>query len=335
MRGGLVAVIGLQGIGKSTALMVLEATESVREESDHVVFFKWRKEKELFKSLLDGSHEASEAFLKDYGLRLAEILKRTEEDVGPVALDSFMQKKIGRSRTESFRKAVWIHLLRTKKLILIDTPDYSKTDKRAMATDLSDIYWLWNNLARTSEASPNIVVTVQKEMFGSHFFFDKMHKIELEPLEPAQMVQAFHKRFNCTGPFTEDALTTLARMSQGIFRRFQRYIMLSVKAWRTRQSREDRIDVTTVKDAVSVDRLAEDMELELSELYPKHADLRLQAVRALIQLQEQGATTQDQLAEHLGIEPYAMSRLLSKLELHRYVTRERVGSEKIVKPARQ
>jgi hypothetical protein len=228
-----------------------------------------------------------------------------------------------------------MHLLRTKKLILIDTPDYSKTDKRAMATDLADIYWLWNNLVRTSEASPNIIVAVQKEMFGSHFFFDKMHKIELEPLEPAQMVEAFHKRFNCAGPFTEDALMTLARMSRGIFRRFQRYIMLSVKAWRTRRSREDRIGVATVKDAVPVDRLAEDMELELSELYPKHADLRLQAVRALIHLQEQGATTQDQLVEHLGIEPYAMSRLLSKLELHRYVTRERVGSEKIVKLARQ
>jgi YesN/AraC family two-component response regulator len=128
---------------------------------------------------------------------------------------------------------------------------------------------------------------------------------------------------------------TLARMSQGIFRRFQRYIMLSVKAWRTRQPAEDRISVATVKDAVPVDRLAEDMEVELSELYPKHADLRLQAVRALIHLQEHGATTQDQLVEHLGIEPYAISRLLSKLELHRYVTRERVGSEKTVKLARQ
>ena len=59
MRGGLVAVIGLQGVGKSTALMVLETTESAREQPGHVVFFKWRREKELFKSLLDRSHEAS------------------------------------------------------------------------------------------------------------------------------------------------------------------------------------------------------------------------------------------------------------------------------------
>jgi DNA-binding MarR family transcriptional regulator len=71
--------------------------------------------------------------------------------------------------------------------------------------------------------------------------------------------------------------------------------------------------VATVKEAVTLDRLAEDMELELSEVYPKHAD---------------------RLAEQLGVERYAMSRLLSKLELHRYVARERVGSEKVVRLAR-
>jgi hypothetical protein len=30
----------------------------------------------------------------------------------------------------------------------------------------------------------NIVVAIQKEMFRDHFFFDKMDKIELEPLQP-------------------------------------------------------------------------------------------------------------------------------------------------------
>jgi len=64
---------------------------------------------------------------------------------------------------------------------------------------------------------------------------------------------------------TEDALMTLARMSRGIFRRFQRYIMLTIRAWQTRPSGEGGIDVATVKEAVTLDRLAEDMELELSE----------------------------------------------------------------------
>lgn len=330
MRGGLVGIIGLQGVGKSTALMVLDATERVGE-GHQVILLKWRRQKELFKSLLDRSHEASEEFLQDYGNRVGELLKRTGEDMDPSTLDSMLERKVGRSRTERFRQIVWMHLLRTTRLILIDTPDYSKTDRRAMATDLGDIYWLWNNLTRTSETSPNIVVAVQKEMFGSHFFFDKMHKIELEPLEPAQMVEAFVKRFNGTGPFREEALLTLARMSRGIFRRFQRYIMLAIKAWQTAPSAPEKIDAAAVKQAVPLDRLAEDMELELSELYPKHGDLRLQAVRALIQLEESGPTTQDQLAEKLGMERYSMSRLLSRLELNGYISRERAGSEKIVK----
>jgi hypothetical protein len=196
MRGGLVGIVGLQGVGKTTSLMVLDATERVKGEQGQVVFFKWRREQELFKSLLDRSHEASEEFLQEYGGRVAQVLKEAEQDVDAVALDSLLQRKVGRSRAENFRKTVWMHFLRTKRLILIDTPDYSKTDRRAMATDLGDIYWLWNNFTRTCETKPNIVVAAQKEMFGGHFFFDKMHKIELEPLEPTRMLEAFVKRFN-------------------------------------------------------------------------------------------------------------------------------------------
>jgi len=334
MRRGLIGIVGLQGVGKTTSLMMLDATERMKGEPGQVVFFKWRRQQELFKSLLDRSHEASEEFLQEYGGRVAQVLKMAGQDDDAVVLDSLLQRKVGRSRAENFRKTVWMHFLRTKRLILIDTPDYSKTDRRAVATDLGDIYWLWNNFTGTCENGPNMVVAVQKEMYGGHFFFDKMHKIELEPLEPARMVEAFVKRFNDTGPLTEDALMTLARMSRGIFRRFQRYIMLTIRAWQTRPSGEGGIDVATVKEAVTLDRLAEDMEQELSEVYPKHADLRLQAVRALIRLEESGPITQDQLAEQLGVERYAMSRLLSKLELHRYVTRERGGSEKVVRLAR-
>jgi len=34
--------------------------------------------------------------------------------------------------------------------------------------------------------------------------------VELEPLKPEQMVEAYRKRFKETEPFTEDALLTLA-----------------------------------------------------------------------------------------------------------------------------
>jgi DNA-binding MarR family transcriptional regulator len=62
-------------------------------------------------------------------------------------------------------------------------------------------------------------------------------------------------------------------------------------------------------------------EVELAELLPKQSDLRIQAVRLLMRLEESGPKRQTELAEELGIEAYAISRLLTKLELHHYVTR--------------
>jgi hypothetical protein len=63
-------------------------------------------------------------------------------------------------------------------------------------------------------------VAIQKEMFCDHFFFDKMEKIELEPMQPKDMVEAYQKRFKTYEPFTEDALLTLSRMGRGTFHRF-------------------------------------------------------------------------------------------------------------------
>ncbi|MGA2239459.1 MAG: helix-turn-helix domain-containing protein [Candidatus Bathyarchaeia archaeon] len=143
-------------------------------------------------------------------------------------------------------------------------------------------------------------------MFRDHFFFDKMVKVELEPLKPEQMADAYWKRFMTAEPFTEDALVTLARMSRGIFRRYLRYIALTLRNWETNKS--ERIDITIVKQAVTVERLAEDMELELVELFPKQSDLRLQAVRLLMVLEESGPRKQTELVEELGMEDYAMSR---------------------------
>jgi hypothetical protein len=201
-----------------------------------------------------------------------------------------------------------------------------------MAKDLQGVYWLWNTFASSSSSSipPNIVLAIQKEMFHDHFFFDKMEKVELEPLKPEQMVEAYRKRFKAIEPFTEDALLTLGRMSRGIFRRFLRYIMLTLDLWQTRREHRGRIDTTVVEEAVTVERLAEDMELELVELFPKQSDLRLQAVRLLMHLEESGPNKQTELAEELGLEGYAMSRLLANLGLHRYIARRREGTDKIV-----
>jgi uncharacterized membrane protein len=241
-----------------------------------------------------------------------------------------LECKFDKATLGKLRESAWLRMLRRSEIVLIDTPDYSKTDRRLMAKDLQEIYWLWNTLASSSSSSvpPNIVLAIQKEMFHDHFFFDKMEKVELEPLKPEQMVEAYRKRFKAIEPFTEDALLTLARMSRGIFRRFLRYITLTLQHWETKKS--GPIDTAIVKEAVTVERLAEDMELELVELFPKQSDLRLQAVRLLMHLEESGPKKQAELVEEFGLEEYAMSRLLAKLELHRYIDRRREGTDKIV-----
>ena len=359
-RDGIICLVGLQGVGKSSALCAIHS----KMELDSVLF-KWRRPDELYKCLIDGSHMASQIFLREYlkallekrssgysshassessllhgiedlrqGIRtiFLERLNDPNVNVGSFGLESF---ESGRSRDElgKLRETAWLSILRSKKIVLIDTPDYSKTDRRAMAKDLQEIHWLWIKMIG-SGAGPNIVLAIQKEMFGGHFFLDKMQKINLEPLRPRQMLEAYTRRFKLTEPFVEEALLTLARMSRGVFRRFLRYIMLTLDLWQTRHEPRELIDPATVKEAVTIERLAEDMELELAEVFPRQSDAPRQAVRVLMELEEHGPLKQGDLGERLGIEDYSLSRLLAKLELHRHVTRERSGTDKIVDLAR-
>jgi len=49
------------------------------------------------------------------------------------------------------------------------------------------------------QGRPGPILAIQKEMFRDHFFFGKMEKVELEPLKPEQMVEAYRKRFKTLG----------------------------------------------------------------------------------------------------------------------------------------
>jgi len=58
------------------------------------------------------------------------------------------ERQIGRKNVEILRQTVWLETLRSKETILIDTPDYSKTDRRLMAKDVEELYWLWDQLSQ-------------------------------------------------------------------------------------------------------------------------------------------------------------------------------------------
>jgi hypothetical protein len=110
----------------------------------------------------------------------------------------------------------------------------------------------------------------------------------------------------------------------------QEVSILTLESWEILPEPRQPIDPVLVKQTITIDRLTEDMESELAELFPKQSDLRLQAVRLLLLLEESGPRRQTELVKELSIEDYAMSRLLTKLELHRYIARRREGADKIV-----
>jgi len=358
MKGGVIGLIGLQGVGKSNALIAIETAlveerERVKRDTGElpkdtfdyrVLRFKWQRQQQLLASFLNGMHPLSGAFRRKYAEILLAKLKLedsqyfsffgpqlSEVEKHPETLNlKFVEKPLGQRTMRSLLQVAWLSLLREQENILIDTPDYSRTDRRSMVKDLDEIHSLWDTLSSISSKSPNFVIAIQKELSKGHFFFGRMEMIELVPLRPMQMRSAYVKQFKTTWPFTRDALLALARMSRGVFRRYLRYITLTLDLWESRTERSGEIDTQTVNEAVPFERICEDMSLELAELFPKHSELQGQAARLLIRLGECGERKQTQLAKDLDMEPYTLSRILAKLEAHRYISRKRDGKDKVV-----
>jgi predicted transcriptional regulator len=354
-KRGLIGLVGQQGVGKSSALMALQKGIPFRYSRQRVLF-KWHRKAELFKALLTFTHEATDVFVPLYLLSLAVELRSKlkemneadkkkfdafhkqadswylgREDRDLVLLDiCWAEARLGKAASQVLRMDTWLKVLSEKAVILIDTPDYSKTDKRQMDGDLQEIYWFWNQLISTG-CDSTIVVAVQKEMFRDHFFLDKMRKFELKPLAPERMVESYRVTFGSTSPFTEEALLTIARLSRGIYRRYLRYITMTLDYWsKMKANQSDCIEKKVVKMAIPFERLVEDMESEFAGLFPKHSDLATLAVRVIMSLQENGSHKQSQLTEELGVEPSTMSRLLTKLESSKHIIRSRIGVDKIV-----
>ena len=198
-RRGLIGLVGQQGVGKSSALMALFRGIPFSLQPGKILF-KWRKEKDLFTSLLNFTHEATDDFISQYFDALLKELEyrssmmsltdreRLVQFSGRVGRHAqyrqnhpeisdilWAEVKIGKAATQRIRQATWLNVVLYKDVILIDTPDYSKTDKRRMDSDLEDIYWFWNNLVSAGSIS-TIVVAIQKELFRDHYFLDKMRK---------------------------------------------------------------------------------------------------------------------------------------------------------------
>jgi len=354
-RGTLHALIGYQGTGKTSAMLAILSRlrksqvqeQKAKSNVPDTILIKWCRPSELIANLLRRD-DAFASFLKNIYRanlsgpwkkrrpnpesdlsRLRREVRRYIQKSESMLLFNFgdVERELGKGLIERLRHESFLQALGCASVILIDLPDYSKTDMRRVSSDLEAIYWIWDELARHPKP-PNIVITFQKEMFRGHYFLGKMNRIDLKP-KREKLIEAYKRRFPNQEVFTDDALLLLARMSRGVFRRFLRYVTLALDH-QERSGSSLPITIDQIREAISPQILAEDMDQQLTEIFPRQPDLRTQAVKLLLYLEEHGRTNQTKITEELNIPNYTVSRLLGKLEDHHYIRREKEGVENTV-----
>jgi hypothetical protein len=231
-------------------------------------------------------------------------------------------------------------LINAQRLVLIDMPDYPKRDRRLIARDLDDLQGLWNRLMMNNR-DVSIVVFIQKETFNhaDHFFYGKMDLTDLLPLTSAQLLEAYARKWDGYAPFTEEALQYIAKMSRGIFRRFKRYIGLTIETRIPERAQADvssaPIGLEVVKKSVTDEEVMRDMDKELDGIFRKREqkEKALELVKHLAASEAFGfyinnatqivehAMKQDEVSSRLDISEMAASRLLRELEQHGYIKR--------------
>lgn len=347
-KNQLIAVIGLQGTGKSA--LFNELWTSFQKFDGKVIAVKWFGEEALIESIKDNIQIDLEFLAWELEDKMGKykLYKWAEKNIPELkwSLKQAVEGKTKRVEEDPKLKSILMDKLGSKKLneimkihvydqllnytILIDLPDYDKNNRAQMIRDLNDIHKFWENINYDGSRQTNLVIFMQKELFQGHFFFGKMDVIEIEPFKSEQLVDFYEKLFGHTEPFTKDALLDLAVLSRGVFRRFKKYIRICLdylyeNGWTV-------ITKDETHNTITLQQLHKDMELELSNLYPKSKEYRKYSVIVLQLLTKHGSMDQQDLAKELfGLGKAGemkLSRILEKLEAYDYVKRENIGSNK-------
>jgi hypothetical protein len=387
-KGNLIAVIGMQGVGKTALKQAIDANLSAQGKL--VVSIKWggktnenltqtirefadfgfidKSDPQYLDALIDTLIEQAKAkdpaldyqqpdkarlvmdiakrtgiaetTLLDY-FQLARAKNRNEfkEHEARVKLWEavpLLEKTLGHEQVEQIRQERFKTKMEDVHTLQIDLPDYDTGNVAQMNRDLANLQTLWETMFNKTEGiygqTSNIIVFFQKELFHGHFLMKKFDVYEIQPIKPGSLTEYYKKRFGLA-PFTEEALQELAVLSRGIFRRFKRYIRICLENSYT-ISAPMTISCKEVDKWISLDQIVKDMELELMSIFPREKELRYKTVLLLQFLREKGPTPQNIIAQEVfdGNETQT-SRVLDRLESQiewRYITRERVGRDKIV-----
>lgn len=263
-RGNLIAVIGLQGVGK-TALKQALYYELIGEDVDnpHAFIVKWTgrgsvenaiKEQTFmdFKNSRLYVNELAEKLYNTLGLgriplinldvelmkqvpglrgedawRLTRFLSRGDVDAKEVRhLVPLMEKAVGREAVKEVRKIVITDWFRRPITILIDFPDYDKLHRGQMLRDLRDFQAWWDDVIQKYEGMEQLcnIVVFWQKELYGGHF--AFGKFDVFELKPLKPRQLV-EFFNTkfkTHVFAEDALLMLGKLSRGIFRWFKKYV---------------------------------------------------------------------------------------------------------------
>lgn len=333
----LIAFVGLQGTGKTSALRYIQKQFYDRENNeDASVVIKWTEDW-LNRLAFCGADEYVENTLVDEIINVLQsyanrhekhpYLKRiphggdvNEDNVHELFRDiSFRPEYIlDKAKIKVITEDAVTQYISSRKALLIDLPDYTKTDKRLMTRDLTEIQALWEKL---SSKEVNIVISVQKELFSGHFFFGKMNVVELQLLKPEELMHVFKTRFSNCDLITDDALLLLGRLSRGVFRRFLKYLSLTLETFAI-LNETPPVNVNHVNRAITIEELVKDMELELYDIF-QNAQQRRQAIELLNYLRDKKQGNQKDIAEFLNMSETTAGKLINKLVAFNYLARRR------------
>ena len=312
--GNLIKVVGPQGAGKTTMANYL-FRELSKVEGKRVVFRSLPKGNEEF-----GHWQEYKSLEQVEGYSLTGTKKRWV-----VSKD---------------RDWEWYYSDDTR-IFILDLWDYSKSSQKDIikALDAIQDYWRYrcnlrkhkiNRGEKNVPVIPNIIIFLQKEALPLHFFLGKMQFFELKPWRPEDLVKYYREVFKGTFPFTKEALREVAALSRGIFRKFKEYIAACLDEFLSEEiNYNEKITVDDVRRIITTEKLVQDMELQLCELWPRSRDNRVLAVKVLRYLRENGPTFQKEIAEKFFAgNLMACSRLLNKLAHFGYVKSEKEGVER-------
>jgi hypothetical protein len=406
-RGNLILVVAKQGAGKTTLCNQLPWALSIDKDcmDEKTVICKWDGKEDLLELVkvkpVEYHCELLHRLFLNFSLNTVrnelnlsseehEVASKIFKNHTDIPRDTYklfttsfvirMEKFAGKKIIAETKASLFEEKIETYTNMLIDTADFNKTKTNELDHHIQQIQNLWNRITTSyndvdTEYSQqiNIVVFLQQEIYDKyrHFFIGKFKPVYfVEPLKPISLVNFYKHKFDSTVPFSPEALTELAVLSRGIFRRFKTYIGLcldnisytitkntdntttlllednlnnnsirreSSKGIGVESSEFENSKVSTVivslrnVQAWIKDKiLIQDLELELHNVFPRNKGLRNITVQILRKLAH-GPLKQSEIAkDYFDEKEKNTSQFLSTLEENEYVKRSYIGKEKIV-----